>query len=80
MNISKIHIENFKTFKGAFKLELNKGINILVGDNETGKSTIIEAIHLALSGLFSGRCLKYELSQLRNDKRVNNDYSVMNFG
>lgn len=63
MNISKIRIENFKTFKGSFKLELNKGINILIGDNEAGKSTIIEAIHLALSGLFGGRYLKYELSQ-----------------
>jgi len=51
MNISKVHIENFKFFKGSFKVTLNNGINILVGDNEAGKSTIIEAIHLTLSGL-----------------------------
>ena len=28
MNISKVHIENFKIFKGSFDLDLNKGINI----------------------------------------------------
>src|SRR5690554_361034 len=63
MNVTKIHIENFKTFKGSFKLGLNKGVNILVGDNEAGKSTIIEAIHLALTGLHNGRYLRNELSQ-----------------
>ena len=50
MNICKVHIENFKTIKGSFKLNLNKGVNILVGDNEAGKSTIIEAITLAITG------------------------------
>lgn len=41
--IEKIHIENFKCFKGQFELELEQGINILVGNNEAGKSTILEA-------------------------------------
>lgn len=63
MEISKVHIENFKIFKGSFKLNLNKGINILVGDNEAGKSTIIEAIHLALTGMLNGRYMKSELTQ-----------------
>lgn len=63
MNITKVHIENFKTYKGSFTLTLNNGINILVGNNEAGKSTIIEAIHLALTGLHNGKYLKNELSQ-----------------
>lgn len=63
MNITKVNIENFKTYKGSFKFALNKGINILVGNNEAGKSTIIEAIHLALTGLHNGKYLKNELSQ-----------------
>lgn len=45
MAIQKIKISNFKCFKGLFEIELNKGLNILVGNNETGKSTILEAIH-----------------------------------
>ena len=61
--IKEINIENFKCFKGKFNLKLNEGVNILVGDNEAGKSTILEAIHLALSGLFNGRYLKNELTQ-----------------
>lgn len=63
MNITKVQIENFKIFKGSFKLALNRGVNILVGDNEAGKSTIIEAVHLALTGLLNGKYLRNELSQ-----------------
>ena len=74
MHITKIHIENFKIFKGSFKLSLNSGINILVGDNEAGKSTIIEAIHLALSGLFCGKYLKHELTQYLFNNEVVAEY------
>jgi putative ATP-dependent endonuclease of OLD family len=63
MHINKVHIENFKCFKGQFKFYLNKGLNVLVGDNEAGKSTIIEAIHLALTGLLNGKYLRNELTQ-----------------
>lgn len=61
--IKKVNIENYKCFKGKFTLKLNSGLNILVGDNETGKSTILEAIHLALTGLLNGRYLKNEITQ-----------------
>lgn len=63
MKISKVYITNFKCFKGQFKFHLNDGINIIVGDNEAGKSTILEAIHLALTGLLNGKYLKNELTQ-----------------
>ncbi len=35
MRITKVHIKNFKIFKGSFKLNLNKGLNILVGDQDS---------------------------------------------
>ena len=54
MAIRKIKIHNFKCFRD-FETELNPGLNILVGDNEAGKSTILEAIHLALTGVYCGR-------------------------
>ncbi len=63
MFISKVKIQNFKCFNEAFVLELEKGLNIIVGDNEAGKSTILEAIHLALTGLYNGKYLKNELSE-----------------
>ena len=62
MRISKVIIENYKCFQGKFTLELNPNVNILVGNNESGKSTILEAINLALTGILNGRYLKNELS------------------
>ena len=74
MNITKVRIENFKSFKGSFKLNLNKGLNVLVGNNEAGKTTIIEAIHLALTGLHNGKYLKNELSQYVFNNEVVAEY------
>ena len=63
MRIQKVNIENYKCFHGKFTLDLNPNVNILVGNNEAGKSTILEAVNLALTGLLNGRYLKNELSQ-----------------
>lgn len=74
MHITKIYIENFKCFEGRFLLDLNKGLNILVGDNEAGKSTILEAIHLSLSGWIYGKYIRTELTQALFNSKVINDY------
>ena len=71
MYVSKVRIKNFKCFKDTFELSLDKGLNILVGDNEAGKSTILEAIHLVLSGLSGGQHLRHHLSEyLFNNESV----------
>lgn len=62
MRIKKIKIKNFKCFEDNFELNLNKDFNILVGKNEAVKTTILEAIHLALTGYLNGRYLKNEIS------------------
>ncbi len=46
--IKSIHIEGFKKFKN-FDMEFNSKMNILVGENEAGKSTILDAIRLVLN-------------------------------
>jgi len=74
MHIKKIIIENFKCFEGKFCLELNKRLNILVGNNEAGKSTILEAIHVALSGWIYGRYLGTELNQSFFNNKVIKKY------
>lgn len=54
MHLSEIFIENFRGF-GAEKdghhlrLELSPGLNVLVGENDSGKSTIVDAIRLVLT-------------------------------
>jgi len=59
--IKKIFIQNYKIFNN-FDLELNNDLNIIVGDNEVGKSTILEAINLALTKRLNGRYVEYELT------------------
>ena len=41
MALKKSKIESFKIYNGGFDLELNPGLNILVGDNEI-EETIYE--------------------------------------
>lgn len=74
MHISKVKIFNFKCFKGEFSLGLNEGLNILVGDNESGKSTILEAVNLALSGLLNGKYLKLELTPDLFNNGIRDEY------
>lgn len=45
MYISNITLENFRNYDNQ-KLELNKNINIIYGNNAQGKTNIIEAIFL----------------------------------
>lgn len=59
--IKRLIIENFKVFE-SFRLELNPALNIIVGANESGKSTILEAINLALTKRLNGRMADSELS------------------
>lgn len=56
MYIAHLSILNFKRFE-TLELDLNPGMSIIVGDNSTGKSTILEAIHLLLSGTYDGKVL-----------------------
>ena len=59
--LKKIHIENYRVFR-SFTLEFNEGLNVLVGNNDAGKSTLLEAVHLGLTGRIRGRWLEAELS------------------
>lgn len=47
MYLSQFSINNFRKFKD-FSLKLNKGLNLLVGENNAGKSSVIDAIRLVL--------------------------------
>ena len=62
MFIRKIKIHNFKCYKD-FEIILKEGLNIIVGDNEAGKSTILEAINLTLTGIIRGKSVWNEISQ-----------------
>lgn len=48
-HITKVVLKNFKKF-ALYEVDFVDGLNILVGDNEAGKSSLLLAIELALSG------------------------------
>lgn len=68
MFITKVVIRNFKGYE-KLDLPLQPGMNIIVGDNEAEKSTILEAINLVLSGTIDG---KYLTADSLNDYLFNN--------
>ena len=47
--IEKIKLFNFKRFSN-FEVQFTEEINLLIGDNEAGKSSLLTAIELVLSG------------------------------
>lgn len=52
MRIDTITIENFKNFE-HLEVSFEKGINLFLGTNGSGKTSILEAINVALGGFFS---------------------------
>ena len=47
MKITSIHLKNFLVFKGELDAEFCEGINVIVGGNATGKTTILKCIYAA---------------------------------
>ena len=47
MYLSQIQVSNFRLFH-CLDLELNQGLNVLVGENDSGKSALIDAIRYVL--------------------------------
>ncbi len=73
MVIRKIVVSNFKCLRD-FTLEFNNDLDIIVGDNETGKSTLLEAINLALTGQLNGKSLAYDVSPYIFNKTAVSEY------
>lgn len=81
MGLEKIIIQNFKCYKDLTTIKFNKKLNIFVGNNDSGKSTILEAIHLALTGIYNGKNIQQEISQyLFNSQSVNEYLQNINMG
>jgi len=66
-------LSNYRCHRTA-DIEFNPDLNIIVGNNECGKSTLLEAIHLALSGQLNGRAIQTELHPHLFNSEVVSDY------
>lgn len=52
MHLSKITVKNFRNLKD-FQITLRPGLNVLLGENNIGKTNLLDAIRLALATPFS---------------------------
>ena len=53
MILRSIECENFGRYQQQ-TFELRRGMNLIVGPNEAGKSTLVEAIPAGMCGLLGG--------------------------
>lgn len=51
MFISKVKVENFRNLEN-FEINLNKGLNVILGENNVGKTNLVSALRIALNCFF----------------------------
>ncbi len=73
MKINKLVAKNYKSLIET-SVEFGGGICVIVGDNEVGKSSLLEAINLGLTGQLNGRSVGYELHPYLFNIDVTNEY------
>jgi len=67
MRLNKVKIENFRGIASA-EIELHRDITVLVGENNTGKTSILEALRLCLDVVKSDRACNFtEFDFYRDD-------------
>jgi len=60
VTIERVIVKNYRALRQT-QVPLNGNLNVIVGDNESGKSTLLEAINLALKCQLNRRPAAYEL-------------------
>ena len=70
--IESLEIKNFKQYKAPFVIEFSKQVNIIVGKNAIGKTTLLQAITLGLleENLWDARQLKYNKYITKNENEA----------
>lgn len=66
--IEKIKISGFKKFQN-YEVNFKSGLNILIGENESGKSTILDAINVVLNQKYNNFD-KYIIEELINKENI----------
>lgn len=70
MYLEKIHIENYKAIE-KLDIDLKSGVNLLIGDNGAGKTSVLEGIAVALGGLFVNVAGVSTKNIVKDDVRMN---------
>lgn len=70
MYLKKIHMENYKAIE-KLDIDLKSGVNLLIGDNGAGKTSVLEGIAVALGGLFVNVAGVSTKNIVKDDVRMN---------
>lgn len=71
MNINSITIKNFKKIEDRY-IEFEPGFNIIIGEPNTGKTSILESLAIGLSGYITG--MNSVISRNIRNNEVRHDY------
>ena len=66
--IKEVYIKGFKKFRN-FNAKLNNDLNIIIGDNESGKSSFLEAINITINQIYKNTDKSY-LEELFNKEDI----------
>ena len=69
--MKRIRVENFRCYEDL-TVNFKSGVNLLIGDNASGKTTVLQACRYVLSAFFSG----YSDENTRLESPVDDDFSV----
>lgn len=73
MTITKMLVKNYKLLKDVI-IDYNPEINIFVGDNDAGKSTILEALSIITTGKLNGFSFEQQLKASIFNQEVRKRY------
>ena len=73
MKIKKLIIKNYKIFK-ELTIEMNNEMNIFIGENNTGKTTLLDAIQLVMTQKLNGVPIMQQLTCDWFNKEIRDEY------
>ena len=70
--IDKLEVKNFKQYKKTFSIDFSDQVNIIVGQNATGKTTLLQAITLGIlkENILDARELDYNNYITKNENKA----------
>lgn len=75
MTINKLVIKNYKLIRDIV-IPINPNINIFVGENDAGKSTILEALSILTTGKLNGYALDRQIKANLFNSAVRQEYTA----
>ncbi len=66
MFVRRMELSGFKSFSGVHELRFSRGLNLLVGDNNSGKSSVLEALNYLRDGVSAANPLPLFVNHTTN--------------